>query len=149
MTRSRSLFALPILGLIVLVAVVVIAGGREDDAPTQFERLVAHPDRYAGKVVRVTGRVRSPGREPASAPRAFVLEGDAGRVLVLPPVSGKLPVVSDGLRVAVHGRVIALPPSADDLRGDQPGDPVVIADVVARSDADALLRADSVAVRGS
>ena len=71
-----------------------------------------------------------------------------GRVLVLPQVSGELPVVSDGLRVAVHGRVIAMPPSADDVGGDQRGDVIALADLAARSHAAALLRADSVAVRG-
>jgi hypothetical protein len=42
----------------------------------------------------------------------------------------------------------AFVPSADDLGGDQAGDVVAIADLAARTDAVALLRADHVAVRG-
>jgi hypothetical protein len=99
----------------------------------------------------LTGRVRSRLiRVPVSVVGAFVLEGpDGGRVLVLPKTPGALPIVAEGLRAAVHGRVIALPPSADDLGGDRADDVVAIADLAARTDADALLRADGVAVRAA
>ena len=140
---------MPLLGLAALIIVVAIAGGREG-RKTMFERVVADPRHFNGDEVRVTGRIAAePARGlPLARSQTLVLEGPHGRrLLVLPAAGVRPPDVSIGVRVAVRGDVLVLPPSADERTGDRPGDVVTVNDLAARYDTVAALRAGEISVR--
>lgn len=143
---SRVAVIAPVLGVLALIAVVAIAGGRDDARATAFERVASVPDRYTGQHVRVTGRVvERPTRVPTTLRGTFALAGPQGRrLLVIPPPGETLAPVAEGMRVAVRGRVLAVQPAAD----EQGPDIVATAgDVATRLGAVAFLRASEVAPR--
>ena len=146
--RSPRVLLVPLLGVAALLALVAIAGGR-DQPRTAFERVAANPEHYRGRTVQVTGRVVAhPVHIPPRLLGSFVLRGPQGRrMLVIPKPDGVLQPVGLGARTAVRGTVVPVEPSADDLDGDRPGDVVAIGDVAARVDVVALIRADAVTMR--
>jgi hypothetical protein len=143
--RRAHLIAVPLVLLVALVVVIALSGARTRRA-SPLERVAAHPERYDGSRLTITGRVIDrPDRVPPGMLGAFVLSGAGGRrLLVVPKRHGVLPLVSAGTRVTVRGEVVALDPWADDRGGDGPRDPVAIGDVAARAGAQALLEADRV-----
>jgi hypothetical protein len=146
--RQTNVIVVPLLGLAALVVVIARVGGRDRPA-SALERVAAHPERYDGRQVNVTGRVSDrPRRLPLGMLDAFVLSGpDGRRLLVIPAPHGVLAAVSVGAQVSVRGKLVAVDSWADDRGGDHPRDRVSIGDVAARTGAAALLEAERVVRR--
>jgi hypothetical protein len=142
----RWFIVVPLLGIAALLGVVALAGGDEDPGRL-IGRVIADPERYDGRTVRVTGIARSaPGPLPVRLNDAFVLEGPyGGRLLVARDgdASWDLTRAVPGLRVSVRGDLAALDPFLQ-----EPGeDAVAIGDVALRAGAAAVLRAGDVQAR--
>lgn len=143
----RTSLLIPLVGALVLVAAVALAGGG-GGRDTPFDRVAADPVRFDGEPLRVTGRVVARASSSSAVEGVFVLEGpDGGRLLVLPRDGIDLTSVVVGVRLAVRAEVATLPPSADEAAGDRPGDAVTVTDLARRHHADALLRATEIAAR--
>ena len=126
----------PLLGLAALAAVVVLAGGRP--APSAFERVVAHPERFRAQQVAVTGRVRDI-EAPTGYPSAFVLEGPQGRrLLIVPRLAHRVAARTPGGRATVRGEVIPLEPRADGHNGRD--EVVTLGELARRVQAGAILQ---------
>lgn len=133
---------IPVVGIAGLAAALILPGRH---APTEFQRVSAHPARFAGERVQVTGEVRrAPAHVPHGYAGAFVLAGpDGRRLLVVPPLGGHLLATRTGSSVTVRGTLVALQPSADDRRGHDTV--VAVGDLAARAGARAILQAGAIA----
>lgn len=145
MTRVSGLnlprVLVPVVGIAGLAAALILPARH---APTLIQRVTAHPARYAGERMKVTGEVR---RAPENVPRgyagAFVLTGPEGRrLLVVPQLGGHLLATRPGSSVTVRGELVPLQPSADDRRGHDTV--AALGDLAARAHARAILQAGAI-----
>jgi len=144
--RTPRFFFAAVAGVAAALATLVVLRPPHG-APTTFARVAAKPRQFAGQDVRLVGRVavRPDLAVPIALRGAFALEGPQGHRLLVVPSGGPSRSIAVDERVRVRGRVEPLTPVADDRHGDMPGDPVSVADLAARVDAEAVVRARAVA----